>query len=217
MSDHHDHGSMHDVVSSTTFDPHAGHDMMNHDDMDHSQMDHSSMNHGSTSHGSMNHSSMDHGMKMYFHVSNEATILFYSWTTSTAAGMFGSCVVVMILAALYEALKLFRERLFYSADVNKAEQYNGDSHRLATDDNHVTIVQPSEKSKSFSGSKLFNKAHFIQTLLHIIQIGISYLLMLIFMTYNVWLCLSVIAGAGLGYFLFGWMKTRLVDTNDHCH
>lgn len=23
---------------------------------------------------------------MYFHVSNEATILFYSWTTSTAAG-----------------------------------------------------------------------------------------------------------------------------------
>jgi len=69
----------------------------------------------------------------------------------------------------------------------------------------------------FCRSKLFNKAHFIQTLLHIIQIGISYLLMLIFMTYNVWLCLSVIAGAGLGYFLFGWMKTRLVDTNDHCH
>lgn len=220
--DHHDHGSMHDAASSTTIDPHAGHDMMNHGDMDHSQMDHGSMDHGSMdhssmNHGSMNHSSMDHGMKMYFHASNEATILFYSWTTTTAAGMFGSCVVIMILAALYEALKVFRERLFYSADVNEKQYHNGESQRIPTDENHVTIAQPSGKSKSFSGTKMFSKAHFVQTLLHVVQLGISYLLMLIFMTYNVWLCLSVVVGAGLGYFLFGWMKTRLVDANEHCH
>jgi solute carrier family 31 (copper transporter), member 1 len=228
MSDHHDHGNMHDVASSTTFDPHAGHDMMDHGSMDHGSMDHGSMDHGSMDHssmdhssmdhGSMNHSSMDHGMKMYFHASNEATILFYSWTTSTAAGMFGSCIVIMVLAVLYEALKVFRERLFYSAEANKTEYYNGDSQRLPTDENHVAIAQPSSgKSKSSCGAKMFNKAHIVQTFLHVIQLGISYLLMLIFMTYNVWLCLSVVVGAGLGYFLFGWMKTRLVDSNEHCH
>lgn len=66
-------------------------------------------------------------------------------------GMFGSCIVIIILAALYEGLKVFRERLFYSADKNKKAFYNGESQRLPTDENHVTIVQPSEKSTSFSG------------------------------------------------------------------
>jgi copper transporter 1 len=50
-----------------------------------------------------------------------------------------------------------------------------------------------------------------------IQVFISYCLMLVFMTYNVWLCLSVILGAGIGYFLFGWRKAIVVDINEHCH
>jgi len=37
------------------------------------------------------------------------------------------------------------------------------------------------------------------------------------MTYNVWLCLAVLFGATLGYFLFGWKKSVVVDVTEHCH
>lgn len=56
-----------------------------------------------------------------------------------------------------------------------------------------------------------------QSFLHMLQVFISYLLMLIFMTYNVWLALAVVLGAGAGYFLFGWRKKTIVDINEHCH
>ena len=51
-----------------------------------------------------------------------------------------------------------------------------------------------------------------------VQIVLSYCLMLIFMTYNVWLCLAVALGASIGYFMFGWKKTVVVDVGgEHCH
>ncbi|XP_050084946.1 high affinity copper uptake protein 1 isoform X1 [Anopheles aquasalis] len=59
--------------------------------------------------------------------------------------------------------------------------------------------------------------HLFQTLLHIVQVTLSFLLMLIFMTYNTWLCLAVVLGAALGYFLFGWKKSVIVDVTEHCH
>jgi solute carrier family 31 (copper transporter), member 1 len=58
--------------------------------------------------------------------------------------------------------------------------------------------------------------HMIQTVFHLVQSTVSYLLMLVFMTYNVWLCLALILGLGVGYFCFGWKKTTVVDVNEHC-
>ena len=65
--------------------------------------------------------------------------------------------------------------------------------------------------------RLLSPYHLVQTLLHILQMGISYLLMLIAMTFNIYLFLAVILGAGLGHFLFGWRRTRVIDHNEHCH
>lgn len=86
-----------------------------------------------------------------------------------------------------------------------------------------------------------SKLHFFQTFLHLIQVTLSFLLMLIFMTYNTWLCLAVVLGAGTGFFLFGWdinlyfailtvfqlnfpacshysyKKSVVVDVTEHCH
>lgn len=59
--------------------------------------------------------------------------------------------------------------------------------------------------------------HLLQTLLHVLQVTLSFLLMLIFMTYNVWLCLMVVLGAAVGYFLFCWKKSVIVDVTEHCH
>ena len=66
-------------------------------------------------------------------------------------------------------------------------------------------------------SRLFSSSHVLQTVLHVVQVFVSYCLMLVFMTYNLWLCLAVVLGAGLGYFLFGWKRAVVVDSNEHCH
>ena len=66
-------------------------------------------------------------------------------------------------------------------------------------------------------TKMISLAHFVLTALHMVQMTLAYFLMLIVMTYNTWLCLSVIFGSTLGYFLFGWRKTTVVDVSDHCH
>lgn len=51
-----------------------------------------------------------------------------------------------------------------------------------------------------------------------IQMILAYLIMLIFMTYNSWLCVAVIAGLTVGYFAFGWRKTVVLEqSGDGCH
>lgn len=64
---------------------------------------------------------------------------------------------------------------------------------------------------------MLSLAHAIQTLLHMIQIAVSYFLMLIFMTYNMWLCMAVLLGATAGYFFFSWKRPIVIDFNEHCH
>ena len=49
-----------------------------------------------------------------------------------------------------------------------------------------------------------------QTVLHVFQVTLTYCLMLVFMTFNVWLCLALVFGAGLGHFLFSWRGNRPV-------
>ncbi|CAH0561416.1 unnamed protein product [Brassicogethes aeneus] len=63
---------------------------------------------------------------------------------------------------------------------------------------------------------MWNGQHFIQTIFQMIQMWISYCLMLIVMTYNVWLILAVVVGSGVGYFLFGWKRISAFDTTDCC-
>ena len=54
--------------------------------------------------------------------------------------------------------------------------------------------------------------HLSQTVLHIVHVALGYLLMLVVMTYQVYLGISVIIGAGLGYFFFAGF---ISDTDHH--
>lgn len=154
------------------------------------------------------------GMQMTFHFGYVETILFDWWHISNVGGLIGSMIGIFILALLYEGLKYWREHLFRRAIA--AVQYCGNIHKgNITGENKATqymeqIIMPPTVN-------MLSVDHGIQTLLHVLQMIISYLLMLIFMTYNVWLCLAVIFGAGVGYFLFGWRKSVVVDITEHCH
>ncbi|XP_051167061.1 high affinity copper uptake protein 1-like isoform X1 [Leptopilina boulardi] len=190
---------------------HGGHG--NHmDHVDHSTMDHS----GHQMSGNGGHSM--HGMMMmYFHGGYSETILFESWKISSIGGLIGSIIGIIIMAALYEGLKYYREYLFWRT-------YNALQYRSVTMPQEKNVVAEDNRVVHMVGEVIHKQPptmlswmHTFQTFLHIIQIVLSYFLMLIFMTYNVWLCFAVVLGAAIGYFLFGWKKSVIVDVTEHCH
>ena len=51
-----------------------------------------------------------------------------------------------------------------------------------------------------------------------VLVFISMCLMLVFMTFNTWLCVAVCAGAGVGYLLFGrYRHSSTDDGEEYCH
>ncbi|KAH0956096.1 hypothetical protein HN011_000254 [Eciton burchellii] len=129
---------------------------------------------------------------MSFHDGVTETILFRNWHINNVQGMIGSIIGIVLLAALYEGLKSYREYLFA----------------------RTTFLRKNQERKS-RNALLFSGVHFFQTLLHVVQVVVGYFLMFIFMTYNCWLCIAVALGTALGYWLFAWEKANN-DNTDCC-
>eukprot|EP00058_Branchiostoma_floridae_P023962 XP_002609452.1 hypothetical protein BRAFLDRAFT_226590 [Branchiostoma floridae] len=189
---------------------------MDHSNMDHSNMDHSNMDHSNMDHGSMmgaesgshgDHLGMMMQMSFYFGYT-DVVVLFDGWVINDIGSLVGSMVGICIIAALYEGLKVFREHLLRKSMVTVSY------HSVAVPGPENLPVVETQKT---TGSRILSSAHLIQTLLHVLQIVVSYFLMLVFMTYNVWLCIAVAIGAGIGYFSFGWKRAIVIDINEHCH
>ncbi|XP_045466258.1 high affinity copper uptake protein 1 isoform X2 [Harmonia axyridis] len=160
---------------------------------------------------------MDHSMmKMFFHFGINETVLFEQWKFTTVGGLIGSMIGILIMAALYEGLKYYREYLFWKT--YNALQYRAVSipeKGVVNEENQIVHMVGEVIHKQ--PPTMWSKMHSFQTFLHMIQMVLSYFLMLIFMTYNIWLCIAVVIGAGIGYFLFGWKKSVIVDVTEHCH
>ncbi|XP_057695276.1 high affinity copper uptake protein 1 [Corythoichthys intestinalis] len=194
---------------------------MNHSamQMEHSHQDHAHHVHptmGTPAHthgGGQDHGGGGHeghgGMAMTFNLDYQNVPLLFSGLIINSPGeMAGACLGVFLLAVLYEGMKMGREALLRRSQVNV--RYNC----MPLPGSDGTVLMETHKTV---GQRMLSHAHFLQTLLHVIQVVVSYLLMLIFMTYNVFLCAAVAAGAGAGYFLFGWRKAVVVDVTEHCH
>jgi|ERR1712126_21167 len=175
----------------------------------------------------MNHH--DGMMKMYFHGGCNEVILFSFWRISTIGGLIGSMIGCFLLGVLYEGLKFFREFMLrqeyrsmgYSnvspSPDSVVEEAPESSGPVPSVTRSVEVDQRRSQIKIIQ-TNLFSKGHILQTFLQLLQVVLSYGLMLIFMTYNVWLCAAVAFGASAGYFVFGWKKTVVLDAGgDHCH
>ncbi|XP_052670857.1 high affinity copper uptake protein 1 isoform X1 [Harpia harpyja] len=148
-------------------------------------------------------------MAMTFHFSYEnVPLLFSGLTINTPGEMAGAFVAVFFLAMFYEGLKIARECLLRKSQVSI--RYNS----MPVPGPNGTILMETHKTV---GQQMLSFPHLLQTVLHIIQVVVSYFLMLIFMTYNGYLCIAVAAGAGTGYFFFSWKKAVVVDITEHCH
>nr|ADD38305.1 High affinity copper uptake protein 1 [Lepeophtheirus salmonis] len=204
MSGHHQHH--HTPSASPSLETTNGpHEMMNTKPMDPS--------HGS--HGHSSQSIMHNGhMMMFFHGGYEEVILFDFWRINTLGGLIWSMLICFLLSVSYEGIKFAREIIFRKYNAPFIEEgSNGNPPRSNIDDSISPTIRRALVFKNY----IWSKSHFILTFLHILQVIVSYLLMLIFMTYNSWLCLSVIVGTGAGYFFFGWKRSSILDVSDHCH
>ncbi|UJR15592.1 hypothetical protein I4U23_002528 [Adineta vaga] len=209
---HHNHGEM-SVTTSPMVMNHAHHVMVD------------TMNSSSSAH-SEHGSHMKHMMMtMTFHGGYSEQILFDQWNTKTVGAFVGSWFVIFFVAVLYEGLKTVRDHLAkreilrHSSDEDNRRSPLVRQHDQQYDRSNNNDLLPNVRTvdNRTKRARLLSTYHIIQTLLHILQMGISYLLMLIAMTFNVYLFLAVILGAGLGHFLFGWRRSSVIDYNEHCH
>ncbi|XP_012697077.1 probable low affinity copper uptake protein 2 [Clupea harengus] len=164
-------------------------------------------------------------MSMHFEASSSVTLLFDFWDVHGPAGMVLSVFVVLLFTIFYELLKVWKVGLSERSQTPCPPPFPSPlspsgacfppppacfSPQLESHDSISELASsPSESSlnPADSASTATNTSlnswlvHGLQTLLHIAQVTLGYMLMLCVMTYNVWIFLGVIVGSVLGYFL----------------
>nr|XP_030870572.2 probable low affinity copper uptake protein 2 isoform X1 [Gorilla gorilla gorilla]XP_055206413.1 probable low affinity copper uptake protein 2 isoform X1 [Gorilla gorilla gorilla] len=119
-----------------------------------------------------------------------------STTLPPLTGMALSVLVLLLLAVLYEAIKVGKAKLLNQVLVN-----------LPTSISQQTIAETdgdSAGSDSFPVGRTHHRwylCHFGQSLIHVIQVVIGYFIMLAVMSYNTWIFLGVVLGSAVGYYL----------------
>ncbi|KAJ7339568.1 hypothetical protein OS493_005969 [Desmophyllum pertusum] len=171
----------------------------------HGGMEHSTMvTH--TTNNSLGHSDKSHqsghgesaGHVMMFHLRTNLNLLFEPWDISTTKVLVGSCIAVLFVSALYEGLKIFRGRLM--------NMHTG----MEQETEHETDAVHIMRSHQGCRQNMCSFHHLTQTVIHVVQVVVGYLLMLVVMTYQVYLGIAVIFGAGLGYFLFALLLSEKI-------
>ncbi|KAJ4352966.1 Copper Transporter integral membrane protein that functions in high affinity copper transport [Ascochyta clinopodiicola] len=131
-----------------------------------------------------------------------------SWH-NTSNGMFaGSCIGVILLVILLEALRragkeydryIVNQYLTSHAPVTAAvssASSDNDSRK-----NPATTTALAPKAQNFRPSVVQQA---IRALLHMLQFAVAYFVMLLAMYYNGYIIICIFIGAYLGYFICGW-------------
>lgn len=147
-------------------------------------------------------------MSMTFELSSSVTLLFDFWDVHGPAGMVLSVLVVLLLTVFYELLKVWRVWLGSHSKLAQPQSGYATQASYSSDRSSVLEGGPSESSlfpiepqpPAVSTRKRL-LLHGVQTLLHIVQVTLGYMLMLCVMSYNTWIFLGVIVGSALGYFI----------------
>ncbi|KAJ4010668.1 copper transpport protein [Fusarium irregulare] len=173
--------------------------------MDHAHMDHSSMDHGGMDHGHGGMKDMCSMNMLFTWDTTNLCIVFRQWHVRSTTSLLFSLVAVILLAMGYEALRSLSRRYEQALDnrVRAAPSLDGP----VTESTPILSGQSQEQADQ--------RAHLIKAILYALQNFYAFMLMLVFMTYNGWVMISVSLGAFLGYLFFG-QKTSATKENA-CH
>ncbi|CZR50922.1 related to a putative low-affinity copper transport protein [Phialocephala subalpina] len=184
--------------------------------MDHSHMDHSAMGHN---HGdmampamcSMNVSyqsdscsvirsfdaNMDAMQMLFTWDTKNLCIIFRWWHVQTTPGLIFSLLAVVALTAAYEALRSASRR-YENWVAKRTDEVPPEMSECGVVTERTPFLWSGRNQVEVS-----KRAHVIKALLYAVQNFYAFMLMLLFMTYNGWVMLSVGVGAFVGYLIFG--------------
>jgi len=152
-------------------------------------------------------------MPMYFNfVYLNMTVVFKEWQISNETEFIASCVGVAGVAILYEILKACRQ-IWIDVSYQPTVDSTSNAIQLKAMSGGNCCEDTDAFPLVFKTTPGFWCEHFLQSVLYIVQIFLGYVLMLIVMTYNVWLVVSVCCGAGVGYLIAG--AIRVTTTKQH--
>ncbi|WKX94916.1 hypothetical protein Q1695_011851 [Nippostrongylus brasiliensis] len=148
---------------------------------------------------------MEHNMTMMdmvIHFREREIILFSFWKTGTVSGMAVSMFISFLLCILYEAIKGFRLFLaIYHVKQRRANAAMSSSQSPLADsaDNISQDTIPFAPILQITGltKRVFSGFRLAQAALYGVQAMLAYVLMLIVMTFNGNLILSIVVGEAI--------------------
>ncbi|OKL58033.1 hypothetical protein UA08_06745 [Talaromyces atroroseus] len=177
--------------------------------MDHSHMDHGDMGHG----GGQCVTNM-----LFTWSTTNMCIIFPEWRIQGTGSLIASLFAIILLTSGYEAVRSFT-RLYEASHAQRLKGFS--SAVLIVDENagpeitpgNATLEEPRRGGLArFTNSLLVGRdskqaverrGRLIMATLYAVQVFYSFFIMLLFMTYNGWVMLSVAVGAFVGYLVFG--------------
>ncbi|GMR54989.1 hypothetical protein PMAYCL1PPCAC_25184, partial [Pristionchus mayeri] len=159
-------------------------------------MDHSSMGHGVAA-MDMGHGDSGQVMWQWFHTELNDTVIFSWWKVTDLPSLLVSCLLVAAAGFVLEWLRTVRTRLKDGSGSGLIAARHGTMH------GGDTVGYGTFSDGSQTESDLTSFVHVRDTALFGVQTVLSYTIMLVFMTFSVQLCTSLVVGTALGYWVFG--------------
>ena len=132
-------------------------------------------------------------MAMTFHFGFNEVVLFDAINVSNFLEMILVAVICSVIAFIHEGLKIAQKTL---------QRRLGHSYKAVADAGSNDSNDEDIDIKGLHRETFTRKQHLILSILYFVQTISSYTLMMIFMTFNLWLCGAVILGHVIGFFLF---------------
>ncbi|CAF1401288.1 unnamed protein product [Rotaria sordida] len=149
-------------------------------------------------HDTSDHHSM---MKMYFHTGFTETILFQPWKTTSIPIFICSWIFIFILGILYEGIREIRldleEVKLIERPIIPNERNEDELERM-----NIETIESIVHTKKKNPVQYTERA--LHSILYAVHIILGYVLMLIAMTFNIYLFLAIIFGIGTGHLLYKW-------------
>lgn len=176
-------------------------------------------------------------------------VLTPSWRISSPSGLYTSLAIIALVGVLYEWLRLYIRRLDAQIAHSVMGAGKGQHRRrasvLPTSLHHAStgdaaglarggrsgspsrsIASASSKSSGWSRKlgltstlPISQRAQARRSILYALSVFISFLLMLVAMSFNGWIIGAIVAGAGMGHYWFNRDLSSLLDDDQGlaCH
>jgi solute carrier family 31 (copper transporter), member 1 len=133
----------------------------------------------------------------------DACFLSSSWQIKSRGMMAASCVGVVLLCVLLEALR----RVGKAYDAHLTAQCKRRGALLAASMNDAEKSAPcrTPRRKTKFTFRVGAVQQLTRAVIHAVTFGVAYVVMLLAMYFNAYIFISIVIGAGLGKYLCDWM------------